>query len=88
MRERLQEGIVALPTLRATPARRLGSRRGRGAMGEATVRPRGLRIPWAAPLVLILIVPIPAEAFELSGDVSLGGSRLVVPFRGSRSLPI
>ncbi len=42
-------------------------------MGEATVRTRGLRLPWATPLVLVLVVPIPAAAFELSGGVSLGG---------------
>ena len=42
-------------------------------MGEATERPWGLRLPGAAPLVLVLLVPIPAEAFELSGGVSLGG---------------
>ena len=33
----------------------------------------GRWIPWAAPFVLVLVVPIPAAAFELSGGVSLGG---------------
>jgi len=42
-------------------------------MGEATVRPRGLRMPEAAPFILVLAVPIPAGAFELSGGVRLGG---------------
>jgi len=32
-----------------------------------------LLIKWAAPVVLVLVVPRPAGAFELSGGVSLGG---------------
>jgi hypothetical protein len=36
------------------------------------VRRSGLLITWAAPL-LVLVAPMPAEAFELSGGVSLGG---------------
>jgi len=71
---------------RATLRVRLGSRRkarGRGGDGEARVKEPGLWIPWAAPFVLILVVPIPARAFELSGGVSLGVSR-PVPFHASR----
>lgn len=43
------------------------------AMGEATVRTRRLRIRWAVPLVFVLVVPMSAGAFEVSGGVSLGG---------------
>jgi hypothetical protein len=35
------------------------------------VRTPGRRIKWAA-LVLVLVVSMPADAFELSGGVSLG----------------
>jgi hypothetical protein len=38
------------------------------------VRTTGRRIPWGALFVLVLVgVPMPAGAFELSGGVSLGG---------------
>jgi hypothetical protein len=37
------------------------------------LRTPGLLITWAAPLVVILVVPMPARAFDLSGGVSLGG---------------
>jgi hypothetical protein len=37
------------------------------------MRTPGLLIPWMAPLAVVLLVPTPAGAFELSGGVSLGG---------------
>jgi hypothetical protein len=36
------------------------------------VRTPGLLIRWAAPLVAVVVVPMPAGAFEQSGGVSLG----------------
>jgi hypothetical protein len=42
-------------------------------MGEARVKTPGLWITRAAAFILVLVVSIPAGAFELSGGVSLGG---------------
>lgn len=39
-------------------------------------RTPGPLITWAAPLVIVLLLPIPAGAFELSGGVSLGGFQI------------
>ena len=36
-------------------------------------RTAGLWSAWAASLVVVLIAPMPARAFELSGGVGLGG---------------
>jgi hypothetical protein len=44
-----------------------------GAMGGVTVRTSGLRILWAAPLILVLVMPTPAGVFEFSGGVGVGG---------------
>lgn len=42
-------------------------------MGEATVKTAGLRILWTALLVLVLVMPTSARAFDFSGGVSMGG---------------
>jgi hypothetical protein len=42
-------------------------------MGEATVRTTGLRILWTTLLVLVLVMPTSARAFEFSGGVGVGG---------------
>jgi len=44
---------------------------------------RGQLITWTAPLVIVLMPPMPARAFDLSGGLNFGDAKRA-PFRASR----
>jgi hypothetical protein len=41
--------------------------------GKRQVGALGKLVTWAAPLVVVLVTPMPAGALELSSSVSMGG---------------
>lgn len=70
-------GILSGQTARPTPVQVVGPSESVALADDPGAKQYGMRswrlTNWAALLVLVLVAPMPASAFELSGGVSLGG---------------